>query len=288
MTRMVEILFQIKLMRRSVARRRNFLPTPKGAGESTTKGWNCECDKATSKRVRAARWIAAITSPGSIVSRGEAEPRARVKPRPRRLLRFFSLKAGERPGFPNGIRSLDFIAPSLARIGNGLAVRSAPCGHGRLHHVDRTPLGVDRSQDATQKVGQHEQEDARPARHELRCIGGNGRSIALVSGRRGDGARLCESRDMGAAVYDGVWKPESVDSSTWAEPRRTMPSAAAAPYDRSMILLRETGPRSLIRTRTDGLPPGSVTRIHDPSGSVRCAAVMAYMSKRSPLAVRRP
>lgn len=48
------------------------------------------------------------------------------------------------------------------------------------------------------------------------------------------------------------------------------------------------GPRSLTRTITDRPILQVVTGTREGSGSVRCAAVMSCMSKRSPFAVRRP
>ena len=47
-------------------------------------------------------------------------------------------------------------------------------------------------------------------------------------------------------------------------------------------------PRSLIRTMTDLFEFGSTTRTNVPKGSVGWQAVMAYMSNRSPLAVKWP
>lgn len=67
----------------------------------------------------------------------------------------------------------------------------------------------------------------------------------------------------------------------------SIPSARAAPYDKSMIRLFH-GPRSLIRTYTDRRLRRLVTLAHEPSGSVRDAAVRAYMSYLSPLAVSLP
>ena len=67
-----------------------------------------------------------------------------------------------------------------------------------------------------------------------------------------------------------------------------MPSASAAPWLRSITRLWENGPRSLMRTTT-ALPVTELrTHTRVPNASVRCAAVRSWLSKRSPLAVRRP
>jgi len=50
----------------------------------------------------------------------------------------------------------------------------------------------------------------------------------------------------------------------------------------------ESMPRSLMRTMTDFFVFSSTTRTRVPNGRVGWQAVMAYMSKRSPLAVRWP
>src|SRR5580698_11611355 len=55
-----------------------------------------------------------------------------------------------------------------------------------------------------------------------------------------------------------------------------------------MIRPRAYGPRSVIFTTTDLLFAWFVTRTHEAKGKVRCAAVSAFMLKRSPLAVLRP
>ena len=47
-------------------------------------------------------------------------------------------------------------------------------------------------------------------------------------------------------------------------------------------------PRSVMRTTTDRLFLRLTTRTIEPKGSVGWQAVIAYMSNRSPLAVRRP
>jgi len=57
-----------------------------------------------------------------------------------------------------------------------------------------------------------------------------------------------------------------------------MPILCAAAYERSMIRPCRNGPRSLTRTTTVLPLATPVTRAYDGSGSVGCAAVIAYMS----------
>ena len=67
-----------------------------------------------------------------------------------------------------------------------------------------------------------------------------------------------------------------------------MPSFSAARSDRSTIRLPLNGPRSFTRTMTDLPSSRRVTLTTLGMGRVRWAAVMAYMLKISPFAVRRP
>jgi hypothetical protein len=71
-------------------------------------------------------------------------------------------------------------------------------------------------------------------------------------------------------------------------PAFTMPSFWAARWERSMARPRTTGPRSVIRTRTDFPFARLITSTGIPNGSVGCAAVRACWLKISPLAVRLP
>src|SRR5437870_6583648 len=66
------------------------------------------------------------------------------------------------------------------------------------------------------------------------------------------------------------------------------PSRWAAAYERSITRRPANGPRSLMRTSTERPLSKLVTRTRVPSGSVRCAAVSAFMSYASPLAVGLP
>ena len=67
-------------------------------------------------------------------------------------------------------------------------------------------------------------------------------------------------------------------TSTSPLPFCAMPIRCAAAYDRSITRSCRNGPRSLTRTTTL-LPVATlVTRAYDGSGSVGCAAVIAYMS----------
>jgi hypothetical protein len=67
-----------------------------------------------------------------------------------------------------------------------------------------------------------------------------------------------------------------------------IPSARAAPVDKSMQRPFTNGPRSLIRTVTLRPLECEVTVTREPNGLVRCAAVIAFKSIRSPDAVRPP
>ena len=75
---------------------------------------------------------------------------------------------------------------------------------------------------------------------------------------------------------------------TFASPLLRMPSARAAPHERSMILPRTNGPRSLTRTMTERSVSGHVTFRSVPKDSVRWAHVRLSWCSRSPLAVRAP
>jgi hypothetical protein len=77
-------------------------------------------------------------------------------------------------------------------------------------------------------------------------------------------------------------------SRTGKTPEPSAPSATAAARDTSRMRVSTNGPRSLMRTRTDRFVARLSTCSHVPNGSVRCAAVIAFMSKTSPFAVRRP
>lgn len=67
-----------------------------------------------------------------------------------------------------------------------------------------------------------------------------------------------------------------------------MPIARAAPLDRSSVIPRVNGPRSLMVTVTDAPFCGFVTVTCEPNGKVRCAAVIPPGAKVFPLAVRLP
>src|SRR5579864_3293554 len=88
------------------------------------------------------------------------------------------------------------------------------------------------------------------------------------------------------ACGDCAIVPGSMAStSTSPLPTCAMPNRCAAAYDRSMMRSCRNGPRSLTRTITL-LPDATlVTRAYDGSGSVGCAAVIAYMSYGSPIDV---
>ena len=75
---------------------------------------------------------------------------------------------------------------------------------------------------------------------------------------------------------------------TRAVPRPRNPSFRAAAFDTSITRPRTCGPRSTIRTVTLRPLRRSVTRTRLPNGRVRCAAIMAFGSNFTPLAVRLP
>ncbi|OBX20506.1 hypothetical protein A9995_01985 [Erythrobacter sp. QSSC1-22B] len=109
-------------------------------------------------------------------------------------------------------------------------------------------------------------------------------ALGFASGARESDRDSGGVSDVSARVGDQL----TSSSSTVPCPRLTSPICCAAARERSIVRLRENGPRSLIRTVTALPLRGSVTRTSLPNGRVRCAAVSACMSKRSPLAVRRP
>ena len=77
-------------------------------------------------------------------------------------------------------------------------------------------------------------------------------------------------------------------STTASCPRDLKPSALAAALLKSIMRPLMNGPRSLMRTTTSLPVRGLCTSTRVPKGSVLCAAVSSFMSKRSPLAVSRP
>ena len=75
---------------------------------------------------------------------------------------------------------------------------------------------------------------------------------------------------------------------TRATPAVIIPSFSAAPWDKSISRSATNGPRSFTRTTTEFPFSRLVTSSIVPNGSVLCAAVIAYISKISPLDVGRP
>ncbi len=99
--------------------------------------------------------------------------------------------------------------------------------------------------------------------------------------------RLCGTSNI-HQCRDGVCSASLKYSATRARPARRMPNRSAAASLTSMMYGPALGPRSLMRTQTSRPLPTLTTRSRVPSGKVRCAAVRACRSNRSPLAVRRP
>src|SRR6185437_1630929 len=101
----------------------------------------------------------------------------------------------------------------------------------------------------------------------------------------------CTIDSTGVAATGGsadaiVLSPGITDSTiTSPLPFCATPMRCAAAYDRSMMRSCRKGPRSLTRTTTLCPVATLVTRAYDGSGSVGCAAVIAYMSYGSPIDV---
>jgi len=74
----------------------------------------------------------------------------------------------------------------------------------------------------------------------------------------------------------------------WKRPSLGFPNLANAALERSKTLPATCGPLSFMRTSTDFPLLVFVTLIHVLNPRLRWAAVIAFMSKRSPLAVRFP
>src|ERR1700757_3711527 len=87
------------------------------------------------------------------------------------------------------------------------------------------------------------------------------------------------------AIVDGVW---TISNLTFSTPCPGICSIRAAPYDKSMIRVWGTGPRSFTRTITDLLLRRFVTFTRVPRGNLRWAAVNWNISYGSPLAVSLP
>src|SRR5689334_9858593 len=95
----------------------------------------------------------------------------------------------------------------------------------------------------------------------------------------GSGGGATGAGTLGAgAAEPAPPRDEMTRTSTGAVPCVSMSSFAAAVYERSMMRSPTNGPRSLMRTTTLRPLRRFVTSAYAGSGSVLCAAVIAYMS----------
>ena len=118
--------------------------------------------------------------------------------------------------------------------------------------------------------------------HRRLCAASNPKSH-----RRSDLHTLC-GRSKRCTHRDGLRTAALRCKATCARPAWRMPRRSAAASLRSMMSWGLKGPRSLMRTVTSRPLLRLTTRTRLPKGRVLCAAVKAWRSKRSPLAVRRP